>query len=182
MEPLGEPHGLHGPHDPLYVAVIGGGRCDAAEYSLAEHVGELIAKQKAVLVCGGLAGVMEAASRGAKAAGGTTIGILPGHERTHANPYLDFVITTGLGQARNLAVVSSGDAVIAVGGEYGTLSEIGLAAKIGRPVVILGGWRLQHDRDTGGILYASSAEEAVALALEAVARTPDDEGSRGRRE
>ncbi len=106
---------------------------------------------------------MEAAARGAKEAGGTTIGILPGHDRALANPYLDHVVTTGMGHARNLAVVSSGDAVIAIGGSYGTLSEIGLAAKIGRPVVILAGWRLQNDEGTEGVWYASSPEEAMAL-------------------
>lgn len=125
---------------------------------------------------------MEAASRGAQASGGATIGILPGHDRSHANPYLDFVITTGMGQARNLAVVSSGDVVIAVGGEYGTLAEIGLAAKIGRPVIILGGWRLQHDHGTEGIWYASSAEEAMALALEAVRRLGSPETGHDRAE
>ncbi|MBC7292607.1 MAG: TIGR00725 family protein, partial [Thermoleophilia bacterium] len=121
---------------PTYYAVIGGGRCQAHEYALAEEMGRLIAQEGAVLVCGGLAGVMEAAARGAKKAGGITIGILPGHDRSVANPYLDYVITTGLGHARNLCVVSSGDVVVAVGGGYGTLSEIGLAAKIGRPVVV----------------------------------------------
>lgn len=128
------------------------------------------------MVCGGLGGVMEAAARGARAAGGITIGILPGHDRSQANAYLDHVVTTGIGHARNLAVVSSGDAVIAVGGSYGTLSEIGLAAKIGRPVVILGGWSLEGG-DTGDgvgkIFYASSAEEAVALAKRALASTAD---------
>ncbi len=112
---------------------------------------------------------MEAAARGAKEAGGATIGILPGHDRALANPYLDYVLTTGMGHARNLAVVSSGDAVIAVGGGYGTLSEIGLAAKIGRPVVIVGGWRLQNDEGTEGVWYASSAPEAMSLAKEALA-------------
>jgi uncharacterized protein (TIGR00725 family) len=111
---------------------------------------------------------MEAAARGAKAAGGTTIGILPGHDRSAANPNLDHVLTTGIGHARNLAVVSSGDAVIAVGGGYGTLSEIGLAAKIGRPVIILAGWRLQGGEDDGAVAYASSAQEAVRLAMQAL--------------
>lgn len=149
----------------LYISVIGGGRSSAAEYAQAETVGRLIAEQKAVLVCGGLSGIMEAASRGAKSAGGTTIGILPGHDRAPANPYLDFVITTGMGEARNLAVVSTGDVVIAVGGGYGTLSEIGLAAKIGRRVIILGGWLLQRDSGTPGVAYASSPEEAVKMAV-----------------
>jgi uncharacterized protein (TIGR00725 family) len=154
---------------PSYISVVGGGRCGAAEYALAEQLGQLIAQEGATLVCGGLSGVMEAAARGAKGAGGTTIGILPGHDRALANPYLDHVLTTGMGHARNLAVVSSGDAVIAVGGGYGTLSEIGLAAKIGRPVVILGGWRLHSEEATEGVWYASSPAEAMSLVKEALA-------------
>ncbi len=106
---------------------------------------------------------MEGAARGARSAGGATIGVLPGHERDTANPYLDHVITTGMGEARNLAVVSSGDVVIAVAGGYGTLSEIGLAAKIGRPVIIIGGWRLDSDDDIDRLRYASSAEEAFQV-------------------
>jgi uncharacterized protein (TIGR00725 family) len=156
--------------EPLYISVIGGGRCGAAEYALAEEVGRLVAREGATLVCGGLAGVMEAAARGAKEAGGATIGILPGHDRALANPYLDHVLTTGMGHARNLAVVSSGDAVIAIGGSYGTLAEIGLAAKIGRPVVILSGWRLQNDEGTEGVWYAGSPSEAMALVREALGR------------
>jgi uncharacterized protein (TIGR00725 family) len=150
---------------PLYISVIGGGSCASGESALAEQVGRLVAEAGAILVCGGLGGVMEAAARGARAAGGTTIGILPGHERSAANAYLDYVITTGIGHARNLAVVSSGDAVIAVGGEYGTLSEIGLAAKLGRPVVIVAGWRVEGAKGTEGIFYASSAQEAVQAAI-----------------
>ncbi len=151
---------------PLYISVIGGGHSDAALSRLAEEVGRLVAERGATLVSGGLGGVMEAAARGAKAAGGTTIGILPGHDRDAANPYLDHVLTTGMGHARNLAVVSSGDAVIAIGGGYGTLSEIGLAAKVGRPVVILDGWRLQSRESTDALAYAASAQEAVRLATE----------------
>ena len=168
------------PTAPLYIAVIGGGRCDAREYALAEEVGRLVAQTGAILVCGGMGGVMEAAARGAREANGRTVGILPGHDRSVANPYLDVVITTGMGHARNLAVVSSGDAVIAIGGEYGTLSEIGLAAKVGRPVIILEGWRLQRELGTEGIWYASSPREALALVrqslglLPASARPDDD--------
>jgi uncharacterized protein (TIGR00725 family) len=154
---------------PEYISVIGGGQCGAAEYASAIEVGRLVAEAGATLVCGGLSGVMEAAARGAREAGGRTIGILPGHDRTLANPYLDFVITTGMGHARNLAVVSSGDAVIAIGGSYGTLSEIGLAGRVGRPVVILSGWRLQHEQGTEGIWYASSPREAMALVRHALA-------------
>jgi uncharacterized protein (TIGR00725 family) len=153
---------------PLYISVIGGARSEPDELTLAEEVGRLVAEEGATLVCGGLGGVMEAAARGAKTAGGTTIGILPGHDRSMANPYLDYVVTTGIGHARNLAVVSSGDVVIAVGGGYGTLSEIGLAAKIGRPVVILAGWKLESAQGTSALVYASSAKEAVISAMRAV--------------
>ena len=148
---------------PRYISVIGGSACSAAEERLAEKVGKLVAQEGATLVCGGLGGVMEAAARGASSAGGTVLGILPGHDRTQANPYLDYVITTGIGHARNLAVVSSGDAVIAVAGSYGTLSEIGLAAALGRPVIILGGWRLEGAEAADDLHYASSAEEAIEL-------------------
>jgi uncharacterized protein (TIGR00725 family) len=153
-----------------YIAVIGGSVCGAAEETLAEEVGRLVAREGSTLVCGGLGGVMEAAARGAKHEGGITIGILPGHDRTLANPYIDHIVTTGMGHARNLVVVSSGDAVIAVGGGHGTLSEIGLAVKIGRPVVILGGWRLENAEEPDGVTYASSAAEAVRLAGEQFAQ------------
>lgn len=163
---------------PKYISVIGGSRCTAAEYALAEEVGGLVAERGATLVCGGLAGVMEAAARGAKEAGGAAIGILPGHDRSLGNQYLDHVVTTGMGHARNLAVVSTGDAVIAIGGEYGTLAEIGLAAKIGRPVVILSGWRLQHDDEIGGVWYASSPQEAINLLFGGPAGESTDPGGK----
>ncbi len=159
---------------PLYVSVIGGSSCSPAEYEQAREVGRLIAKEGAVLVCGGLGGVMEAAARGAKEAGGTTLGILPGHDRAAANPYLDYVVTTGLGHARNLAVVSTGDAVIAVSGAYGTLSEIGLAGVLGKPVIILGGWYLQNaslgEALVKDVRYATSPREAIDLLPEVLAR------------
>jgi uncharacterized protein (TIGR00725 family) len=158
---------------PVYVSVIGGAQCGAAEQALAAEVGRLVAREGATLICGGMGGVMEAAARGAKEAGGTTIGILPGHDRAVANPYLDHVLTTGMGHARNLAVVSSGDAVIAIGGGYGTLSEIGLAAKVGRPVVILAGWRLEGGKEAKGISYASSAAEAMTLVGRAIGPAAD---------
>ncbi|MBV8065720.1 MAG: TIGR00725 family protein [Actinobacteria bacterium] len=141
----------------VQVAVIGSG----AEYEeAAEEVGRLLAERGATVVTGGLGEVMAAASRGAKAAGGTTIGILPGESRERANAWVDHVVVTGIGHARNLAVVASGDAVIAVGGRYGTLAEIGLALTLGRPVVILEpGWEVD------GALRADSAQEAVDLAL-----------------
>lgn len=148
---------------PRYVSVIGGGHCSQAEYALAEDVGRRAAEVGATLVCGGLGGVMEGAARGAKAAGGVTLGILPGHDRGAANPYLDHVVTTGMGEARNLAVVSTGDVVIAVAGGYGTLSEIGLAAKIGRPVIILGGWRVSSGEQLEGLWYASAPDDAFTV-------------------
>ncbi len=156
----------------LYISVIGAGRATAEQYSLAEEVGRLVAGTGAVLVCGGLGGVMAAAASGAKAAGGRTLGILPGHDRSAADPHLDMVVTTGIGHARNLAVVSSGDAVIAVGGEYGTLSEMALAAKLGRPVVVLDGWRVSRDEGGEGIWYASSPQEAIALVRQALRIPP----------
>jgi uncharacterized protein (TIGR00725 family) len=161
----------------LYISFIGGGRATASQYALAGDVGRLVAGLGAVLVCGGLGGTMEAAARGAREAGGTTLGILPGHDRSQGNPYLDYVVTTGLGHARNVAVVSSGDAVVAVGGEFGTLSEIGLARKIGKPVVILQGWRLQRDEGADGIWYASTIEEALAI-LKDVLGLPPGSGPR----
>ena len=160
---------------PTYISIIGGGRCTAEHYALAEEIGRLVAGMGAVLVCGGLAGAMEAAARGAKEAGGVTLGILPGHDRTQANPYVDFAITTGLGHGRNLAVVSSGDAVIAIGGQFGTLSEIGLAGKVGRPIVILDGWRVSQENGTKGIWYASSPKEAIALVKEALQSKSDSQ-------
>jgi len=108
---------------------------------------------------------MEAASRGARAAGGTVVGILPGTDRTAANPYSDVTVVTGIGHARNLAVVASADVVVAVGGEWGTLSEIGLAGVLGRPVVLLAGWRLDHAAGLPSeVHYAETAADAVGIA------------------
>jgi uncharacterized protein (TIGR00725 family) len=143
----------------IQIAVIGSG-ADAEER--AEVVGRLVAEAGCVLVCGGLGEVMAAAARGAKSAGGTTIGILPGESRTSANDWIDHVVVTGIGHARNLAVVASGDAVIAVGGRWGTLAEIALARAIGRPVVVLEpGWALEGE----GVEHAATPAEAVELAL-----------------
>lgn len=145
----------------VQVAVIGSGR---EHEGRAEMVGRLLAERGCTVVTGGRGEVMAAASRGAKSAGGTTIGILPGETRQEANEWIDHVIATGVGHARNLAVVASGDAVIAVGGRWGTLAEIGFAHVLGRPVVILDpGWELD------GVPRAASAEEAVELALGALA-------------
>ena len=144
----------------VQVAVIGSG---AEHEARAEQVGRLLAERGATVVTGGLGSVMAAAARGAKSAGGTTIGIVPGETRQGANEWLDHVVVTGVGHARNLAVVASGDAVIAVGGQWGTLAEIGFAHVLGRPVVILEpGWDLE------GVARASSPEEAVDRALSAL--------------
>ncbi len=156
----------------LHISVIGAGRATAELYAVAEEVGRLVAQAGAVLVCGGLSGVMAAAARGAQEAGGHTVGILPGHDRSEANLYVDCVIATGMGHGRNLAVVSTGDVVIAVGGAYGTLSEIGLARAIGRPVVLLDSWRLQHDEGIDGVFYATTPQQAITLALDALGIPP----------
>ena len=119
-----------------------------------------------MVVCGGLGGVMEAACRGAKSAGGTTVGILPTLDRADANPFVDIAVATGLGEARNALVVRAADALVAVGGEWGTLSEIALAMRAGKRVVGLGTWELSRaGQQVEGIARASDADEAAALAL-----------------
>jgi hypothetical protein len=140
----------------MIVAVIGAGTCNKEISDIAEEVGRLIARKGAILVTGGLGGVMEAASRGAKEAGGITVGILPGFSKDEANQYVQIPITTGLSHARNIIVVRSADAVIAVAGEYGTLSEIAIALKLGKPVVGIKTWD-----NIKGVIKAESAEEAV---------------------
>ncbi len=155
----------------LFVSVIGAGICDAATSALAEEVGRELAQRGATVVCGGLGGVMEAVCRGAKSAGGRTIGILPGTTASDANPFVDVPIVTGLGEARNAIVVRSGQAVIAVGGEYGTLSEIAFALKFGIPVVGLDTWQLARQGKTvPAIVQATNAKEAVDAALRSIAK------------
>jgi len=148
-----------------YVAVVGSGTAAGDLYEKALTVGKLVAEGEGTVVCGGLSGVMEAAARGATEAGGAAIGILPDEDRRWQNGYLTYSVVTGAGQARNLAVVCSGDVVIAVGGEYGTLSEIGLARKVGRPVVVLEGWDLGEH-----VAVARSPQEAVEVAFELIGR------------
>jgi uncharacterized protein (TIGR00725 family) len=141
------------------IGVIGGARPDMASREAAARVGELIAKAGAVLVCGGLGGVMEAAALGARIAGGLTIGILPGGSPAEANPGIDVPVATGMGYARNALVAMNADALIAIDGEYGTLSEIAYGIIYGKIVVGLGTW------DIRGIIQARTPEEAVKLAL-----------------
>jgi hypothetical protein len=144
----------------IYIGVIGAGDCSGDVYKLAEEVGERIAKAGAVLVCGGLGGVMEAASKGAKKEGGITIGILPGIDKNQANSYIDFPIVTGLGEGRNLLVIRNSDVVIALPGEYGTLSEIAFCLKLGKPIIGLSTWDVSED-----IIKAKNPEEAIRIAL-----------------
>jgi hypothetical protein len=150
-----------------YITVIGPGTPHSEAERIAHEVGTLLGRAGVVLVCGGLGGAMEAACRGAKAAGGTTVGILPGNNRGDANPHVDIAIPTGMGEARNALVVRAADAVIAIGGGFGTLSEIGLALKVGKPVIGLRTWDVARESEPiGEIIRAASAEEAVRLALE----------------
>jgi len=153
-----------------YVAVIGSGDPDPERDALAEAVGRALAERSAIVVCGGLGGVMEAACRGARAAGGVTVGLLPGADRAGANAHLSVAIPTGLGELRNGLIVRAADAVIAVGGGYGTLSEIGFALKTGRRVIGLGTWELARGGEPAtGIDVVVDPAEAVVRALAAAA-------------
>jgi uncharacterized protein (TIGR00725 family) len=151
----------------MIVAVIGDGFCSAETARLAEEVGRHLAEQGATVICGGLGGVMEAVCRGAKRAGGLTIGVLPGRDRRGANPYVDVPIVTGMGEGRNVVVVSSAQSIVAVSGGYGTLSEIAHGLKLGIPVVGLGTWQLMKDGwdEQGGITVATDPADAVQKAL-----------------
>jgi len=148
------------------IAVIGARRCNAATYALAEQVGYELARRGAIVVCGGLGGVMQAACQGAQRAGGFTIGILPGKNPRDANPYVDIPIVTGLGEARNSIVVRTARAVIAVGGEYGTLSEIAFALKFGIPVIGLETWRAARGNLRARIRQARDAQQAAEWAMQ----------------
>jgi uncharacterized protein (TIGR00725 family) len=155
-----------------YVAVCGPGVATEEEAAWAEEVGRLLAGAGAVLVCGGLGGVMDAAARGATEAGGIALGILPGTERSSASPHLTAAIPTGMGEARNALVVRAAEAVVAIAGEFGTLSEIALALKLGTPVVGLRTWQVARPgrREPDPIARASSPAEAVRMALDLAGR------------
>ena len=149
-----------------FIAVIGGSQPSVPETKLAEEVGRELARRGAVLVCGGLGGVMEAACKGASSEGGVTIGILPGDNYQVANPYVQIPIVTGMGYARNVAVVKSAQAVIAIGGSYGTLSEIGHALQSGIPVIGLNTWSLSRNgQPDNSITPTQNPIEAVNKAL-----------------
>ena len=151
---------------PRYVSVIGQSVCDAEMAALGEELGELLAQRGCVVVCGGMGGVMAAVARGVKRAGGVCIGVLSTLDRAAADPELTYSICTGIGHARNLAVVASGDAVIALGGQWGTLSEIGLARSIGKRVILLHSWGLTpNEGELDGLVRAETPADAVELAL-----------------
>jgi uncharacterized protein (TIGR00725 family) len=143
----------------IRIGVIGGGKPDTKSRQIAFKVGQLIAENGAILICGGLSGVMEEASRGAKQAGGLTIGILPGNSPQDANPHIDIAVATGLGYGRNSLVAMNSDVIIAIDGQYGTLSEIAYGSIYGKKIIGLGTW------DIEGVIKAEFAEEAVNLAL-----------------
>ena len=154
------------PEPPPYVSVIGAGDAGPDELADAEAVGRELARAGAIVVCGGRGGVMEAACRGAAAEGGVSVGLLPDADRAQANPFLTVSVPTGMGELRNGLVARAGDAVIAIGGEFGTLSEIGFALKMGRPVVGLGTWELgRGGRPVAAIEVAAGPQDAVARAL-----------------
>jgi uncharacterized protein (TIGR00725 family) len=148
---------------PVYIAVIGGTEVSAEIAALAREVGREVAARGAVLLCGGLGGVMAAAAQGAQAAGGVSLGILPDGDRSRANPFLTYTIATNLGHARNVLIAHSADALIAVDGSYGTVSEAAIALKLGKPVIALNAaW------DLPGLQRAATPAEAVTLAWKAV--------------
>ena len=153
-------------HRVLHVAVVGSGSAERDQLILAEEVGRLLATRGAIVLCGGLGGVMEAACRGAKSVGGMTVGLLPGSDRREANAWVDVAIPTGLGEARNALVIRAADVVIAIGGEFGTLSEIALALKTGKPVVGIDTWDLsKRGVMATEIVRAATPTEAVDRAL-----------------
>ncbi len=159
--------------DPVYVSVIGGSACSDEVAALGEQLGEQLAERRCIVVNGGMSGVMEAVARGVRRGGGTCVGILPTLDRRGAAPDLTLSLCTGMGHARNLAVVASGDVVIALGGSWGTLSEIGLARSIGREVVLLQSWGVSPagpDATPEGLHTVDDPAEAVELALRLVAR------------
>jgi hypothetical protein len=154
------------------VAIIGSGDANEPDIAVAERVGSALASAGAIVICGGLGGVMAAACRGAKSAGGLTVGILPGQDVSDANAWVDVAIPTGLGEARNFLVISSATAVIAVGGGYGTLSEVALALRAAIPVIGIGTWSLirsNGDIDEG-IIEIEDPSEGVAVALRLASR------------
>ncbi len=152
------------------IAVIGSSKADSEITKLAEEVGSEIAKRGAAVVCGGLMGVMEAVCRGARREGGLTIGIIPSDDKNDANPYVQIPIVTGMGMGRNVMLVKSADVIIAVGGEFGTLSEIAHALNIGKPVIGLRTWHLEKAREKPipNLIFANDPKQAVDIAMKSI--------------
>ncbi len=152
------------------IGVIGASSADPEILGLAEQVGSLIARNGAAVVCGGLTGVMEAACRGARKEGGLTIGIIPTDEKKDANPYVQIPIVTGMGMGRNVMLVKTADVLIAIGGEFGTLSEIAHALNLGKKVIGLRTWKLEkaHTKPIPNLVEVQSPQEAVAKALQVI--------------
>lgn len=160
-----------------YIGVIGASRCDEPVQKIAEEVGKGIARLGAVLVCGGRGGVMEAAARGAASLNGLVVGILPGNDPREGNPHLTCAIATGLGEARNAVITRTSDIVIAIDGGYGTLSEIGLALKMGKPVVGIGTWQCVSGGSLPASIYkAGDARDAVNLCRKLLSEVKKDSG------
>jgi uncharacterized protein (TIGR00725 family) len=156
----------------IFIGVIGGSEVKPQVARMAEEVGREIARRGAVLICGGMGGVMEAACRGATEVGGLTIGILPGENRREANPYVQIPIMTGIGYARNVVVVKSAQVIIAIDGSYGTLTEIGYALQAGIPVIGLGTWSLAiNGKADNSINIVKTAKEAVDMAMEVIKKS-----------
>lgn len=152
-----------------WIGVVGPSQATPEALARAEEVGAEVAAGRAILVCGGLGGVMEAACRGAASAGGLTVGLLPGDDRGAANPWVSVAIPTGLGEARNVLLVRAAHALVAIGGGWGTLSEIALALRAGKPVVGLDTWLPRHPETSGpGVVAAENPRAAVVLALESM--------------
>lgn len=152
------------------ISVIGTSTASVEIYELAREVGRFLARKKCTVVCGGRGGVMEGVCRGVAEEGGISVGLLPG-SADEANPYVTIPLSTGLGEVRNVAVVSSGEAIISIGGAFGTLSEIGFALKSGKPVIALKTWRVCENGETESpLLQASTPEDAVSLALSKIGR------------
>ncbi|MFC1973846.1 TIGR00725 family protein [Chloroflexota bacterium] len=155
--------------DKKFIAVIGGGQCSQQQSKIAEEVGSELARRGAVLVCGGMGGVMVAACKGARSAGGITVGILPKKRREDINPYIDIPIVTGIGEARNVIIINSSQAVIAVDGEFGTLTEIAYALRNRIPVIGLNTWELSKSGNADkSIIISHGAKDAVDKALAAI--------------
>ncbi|MPY34181.1 TIGR00725 family protein [Streptomyces adustus] len=153
------------PRRALYVAVVGPGAATPSENQTAQRLGRLLAQQHCIVICGGLGGVMEAVCRGAQSEGGITVGLLPGSSRATGNDFLSVALPTGLGELRNGLVVRSADAVIVVGGSWGTLSEMALAVRTGKPTIVISGWevRVPGKSEHSELRLASSAEDAVGM-------------------